>query len=168
MKHVKLLAVLATAALTMVATSFAADSYSPASSTTLSQSVRVDSNGVQVLPTPSLVTLLGYNSTNTSTLSTSGTNFVVLAKNPFQLINAAADVNLLAPTFTSASTAWDTVVVVKAGTADRTLTVPAAWNWHTNSALVKMTTISSNTFAWISLRGIGTNVFIKAESFKQL
>jgi hypothetical protein len=158
-----IIAVMATAALTLVAN--AQDSFSPESRTVTASSVKYDANGVQIVP-PSYTRLLGYNGASTNPPSATGTNFVVSAKYPYQFISAGAPVNLLHPTIGSATTGWETTIAVTA-TLDRPLTTPAGWFWITNASQVKIATIPSNTLVVLEIKGIGTNVIISGDVAKK-
>lgn len=172
----KLLAVLATAALVMVASHInAADSYSP-DSAQKGIAVSVDpTSHVQVYPAPYKL-LQGYSGDATNGLSATGTNFIASPVATYQYINASNDVNFVYATNKTAGSGWATTVAIKANLADRALAVPATWNWLTNSAqsitgtnvfaVGKLSTVGSNTFALLNITSIGTNIFIKADVFR--
>jgi hypothetical protein len=179
MKFIKHIAVLATAAL-MIATSFAADSFSPAS-LGAHTAVAVDpTTHVQVSP-PSFYQLIGFNGdiTNAASPSLTGTNFVITPIAPYQWITLSTNINLAHATNKVAGTGWDTKLFIKANAVDRTLTVPSTWNWLTNAnqsivsgtptntfIIGKLTTIPSNSIARLDITAIGTNVLIKADVYR--
>jgi hypothetical protein len=169
---IKHIAVLATAAL-MVATSFAADNYSPGN---ISNHVAVAINpntGVLVYPT-SYFQLIGFNGDITNSLAPTlaGTNFIINPKNgPYQYMAVTNPVNISHATNVVAGTAWELKLLVNPGTVDRALTLPSTWNWatnkfDTNGVTRKLTTLGSNTLCEFTIKAIGTNVLIRGQEYR--
>jgi hypothetical protein len=160
MKYITSLAVLATAAL-MVANTNAADSYAPTS--VAGESVRFSrANGLQVNPA-SAVRILGYTGTNTTVLTTVGTNFVAKPLGPgvLQYITAVADINFVTnnPSATSGAS-WQARILIDANGTNRNVTIPATW--ITNSIAPVYAVLTNGTYQIIELDGIDTDVFVKS------
>jgi len=166
---VKHIAVLATAAVLMVANSFA-QNYSPATLGTHEAVAINPTTGVQVYP-PSLVQLYGFNGDLTNAPSATGTNYVITPGPQILYIAPTTNVNIAHATNRTASTFWQQRVVIKGDVLDRTLTTPVTWVWptnvfDTNHIIGKISTVQSNTFLEITVRAIGTNVAASAQTFR--
>lgn len=181
MKQIKLLiAVIATAALSLVATlnALAADSFSPANSLKGTAVSVHPTTHVQVYPI-SFQLLQGYPGANTNAVSTTGTNFVIAPVTLYQRINASNDVNFVYATNTSATTGWEITVAITANTTNRSVTVPSSWLWKTNANITvtttngvvvtnpKLTIVGSNTVGLYKIRAIGTTIHIEGETYRQ-
>lgn len=166
---VKHIAVLATAAVLMVANSFA-QNYSPAS-LGAHEAVSVNpTTGVQVYP-PSMVQLTGFNGDITNAPSATGTNYVITPGPQTIYIAPSTNVNIAHTTNKTANTFWFQRVFIKGDVLDRTLTTPVTWVWPTNTLdtnhiIGKISTIQSNTFLEITVRAIGTNVAASAQTYR--
>lgn len=159
MKKIKaLIAVLATAALTFVAThTQAADSFAP-TTVTNSTPIWVDkTTHVQTFPV-SRLRIFGYTTNRLTDVSVTGTNFIVKPDAPFQYITAVADVNLVYSTNTSATTSWRTTLVIDPNGTNRLFTFPSSWK--TNAGAVIAGTVTNGTYGIVEVQASGTVVHL--------
>lgn len=163
-----LIAVLATAALTLVAPNIkAADSYSPAAGvdgdTVQVYKQSATQAGVQSNPL-SYRRAIGYAGAATNAPTAAGTNFVVRPLAPFQYITCSSNVNFVSTNIPGTSTtAWRTTYFVDPNGGDRTITIPSWWKTNPTTGNFYFTTLTNGTYGLYHISGYGTNVSLRFE-----